>query len=258
MDKRAQLAEALHQLAHWSTKTANLLDAIDYQREEPITMGTPPCSISVLPQYHGDWPYISAKVPPLVEYDLDGECLLVMRGASCEPSINFIGRVEVSTDHYTALPYETVHIGETDTRYDNCVFHESLEFCADPLEQLRAVRPLLKKDGRIYIRFRPWTAPNGGFQQEYGRSHLAHVHLACDLGPCPVVRVTRPNATYESIMSRLGMKVIHRQVHSWPVEPFVRNPEIWDVIKKRTWTNITDAEAASIMRTVAVDYVLQA
>lgn len=253
MHKHAELIETLRELSHISSKLATMLESPEgILRSDPIVIGIPPCHIVVDVDRYTNWPLATAA--PAFESINGGTCLAVVRGESTLPIESLNTHVDIICDNLPSrlpLNYSIVRSDEADGPYDHCVLYETLEFCTIPESVLQTVRRKMKSGGKIHIRFRPWTACNGGFID----NKLAFVHLATDASNSVINKVTKPLATYEQLLSGCGMSTIRRQVHSTYVDAFF--DELMPTIMERTWSSISKDEARKIMAITAVDYVLQ-
>jgi hypothetical protein len=148
---------------------------------------------------------------------------------------------------------------ELNTGYDMLIINESLEFSEDPTNLLLNLKSYLKPHGKIFIRFKPWTSINGGYQKSY--CNKAYAHLLADLERNKDIkfRPLRPLAAYEQMFKELGLLVASKNLSSVPPSEIItQNEEIMNTIISNTWghDNIDKATAVSIMSTTSVYYLL--
>lgn len=148
-------------------------------------------------------------------------------------------------------------IEEASDSHNIGIIYESLEFAADPVSILLKVKQKIKPQGKIFIRFRPWSSRDGGFQSAY--CNKAFAHLLADLEHNVLVKskVVRPLATYDSLLSKAKLPVLSRKVKSIPPEQLItRNKEHMDVLIRRTWGTISSESAIKIMTITAIDFLV--
>lgn len=140
--------------------------------------------------------------------------------------------------------------------YDIGIVYESLEFDDNPVTTLLKIKQRIRPNGKIFVRFRPWSSRDGGFQSSYFNKSFAH--LLIDLESNELIRnkVVRPIAKYESIMNAARLNVISRRINSVaPDDHIITNTEYMDVLINRTWGVIKLEEAIKIMSTTSVDFL---
>lgn len=148
-------------------------------------------------------------------------------------------------------------IDESHDQYDIGIIYESLEFDTNPIQTLLKIKQRIKPQGKIFIRFRPWSSRDGGFQSQY--LNKAYAHLLMDLDSNKLVhnKVVRPLAIYESILTKTKLPVISRKLrNNIPDDYIIENDNIMDLIIKRTWGTIDKESAIRIMSTTAVDFLV--
>lgn len=132
----------------------------------------------------------------------------------------------------------------------------------NPDEFLAWVASLLAPDGKAFIRCHPWTSRHGGHL--YEKSNRAFLHLALTLDemvrsglkPISNLKITRPLATYDNLLSKAGFNIDSRKSSSDPVEKFFSG-DLLDRIIKITWQgNIDQHTALKIMGNSYIDYVV--
>ena len=148
---------------------------------------------------------------------------------------------------------------ELDSDYDMLIINESLEFSEDPANLLLHLKSYLKPMGKIFVRFKPWTSINGGYQKSYCNKAYAHLLVDLERNKDIKFRPLRPLATYEQIFKDLGLLVVSKNLSSVPPSEIItQNEEIINKIVSNTWGqgNIDKATAISIMSTTSVYYLL--
>lgn len=146
---------------------------------------------------------------------------------------------------------------EIDDLYDVGIIYESLEFDQDPVVTLLKMKQRIKPHGKTFVRFRPWSSRDGGFQSRY--FNKAFAHLLIDLESNELVRskVIRPIAKYESIMNAAKLQILSRKINSIPPDDHItKNKEYMSTLIKRTWGVISEEEAIKIMSTTSVDFLV--
>lgn len=151
--------------------------------------------------------------------------------------------------------------------YDFILLYDVLDHLEgeDPAKFLAWVQGLLVPGGTIFLRTHPWTSKHGGHLYEIGLNK-AFMHLALTpdelarLGHTPpaVLRVARPQASYELLFREAGLKVLEKKAHTEPVDGYFSG-NLLDRIIKITWKGaIEPAEALKIMSNSFIDYKLGA
>jgi len=147
---------------------------------------------------------------------------------------------------------------EAEGPYDIGIIYESLEFDQDPVVTLLKIKQRIKPQGKIYIRFRPWSSRDGGFQSGYFNKAFAHLLMDLESNQLVRNRVVRPLATYESILNKAKMRVLSRKITSiTPDDYIISNPEYLEILINRTWGTIKPEDAIKIMATTAIDFLVQ-
>lgn len=141
--------------------------------------------------------------------------------------------------------------------YDIGIIYESLEFDDDPIATLIKIKQRIKPNGKIFIRFRPWSSRDGGFQSSYFNKSFAHLLLDLESNTLVKNKVVRPIAKYESIMNAAKLNVISRKINSVaPDDHIIMNIEYMNVLIDRTWGIMKLEEAIKIMSTTSVDFLV--
>jgi SAM-dependent methyltransferase len=150
--------------------------------------------------------------------------------------------------------------------YNSIILYDVLDHLEreDPVSFMAWVGSLLAPEGQIFVRAHPWTSRHGSHLYEAGPNR-AFLHLAltpdelASAGlelPWPNLRIVRPMAAYEHIFREAGLKVLERNGHTEPVEPYFSG-SVLDRILKVTWRGAVEPEAAlKIMQMNFVDYHL--
>lgn len=148
-------------------------------------------------------------------------------------------------------------IDETNDQYDIGIIYESLEFDQNPIQTLLKIRQKIKPQGKIFIRFRPWSSRNGGFQSTYINKAYAHLLMDLDSNNLVCNKVVRPLAVYESMLAKAKLPIISRKLRNTiPDDYIVENDEFMKLLMKRTWGTIDKDSAIRIMSTTAVDFLV--
>lgn len=151
--------------------------------------------------------------------------------------------------------------------YDFILLYDVLDHLEgeDPVAFLTWAGGLLSHGGKMFIRTHPWTSRHGGHLYEIGLNK-AFLHLALTpdelarLGhtPPPMLRLARPQASYESLFKDAGLKVLEKKVHGEAVDEFFSGA-LLDRMIKITWKGTVDrAEALKIIGNSFIDYKLGA
>lgn len=139
--------------------------------------------------------------------------------------------------------------------YDVGIIYESLEFDENPVLTLLKMKRLIKPHGKMFIRFRPWSSRDGGFQSNH--FNKAFAHLLMDLESDVKSKVVRPIAKYESFLNAAKLRILGRRIKSTHPDDYITtNKEFMDVLISRTWGSIGIHEAVKIMSTTAVDFLV--
>jgi hypothetical protein len=262
MDRRLELVEALLGLSRQCERVAKLLteNVVGPLQDDTLVTTLPTTNLSIDVSTLADWP-IASYITDLkqsarlraTEFKFDGLKVLEYNTGPVYPITDYhrnCYELDIITDKGTATG-RIIHLNEAhDNHYDIGILYEVLEFCDDPVNILLEMKRRCK---RLIIRFRPWTGRDGGFQSPF--FNKAYAHLAMTLSTQVRYKVTRPLATYETLLSKTGLSVESRHIQTDPVEDSFDNT-VMDVIIARTWGAIPKEEARRIMATSAVEYVV--
>lgn len=256
------LIEALIQLSEQCLTTAKLLESSIH---EIVPVSETILNISedhslTLEDFEA-WPSIHYIAPkPNINID---KCNVLEYNAGLSTPISFslnIDDIHLISDKFQSTENMHIkHIAGLDSLselYDFAIVCESLEFSRTPIYVLNKIKSHLRQNGMMFIRFRPWSSMDGGFQSTY--FNKAYAHLVCDLehNQDVVYKVIRPISTYENLFKKCGFTIISRQVHNAKVDPFfTNNQHILDLLIK-TWNGIRKEEALKILSTTNIDYVV--
>lgn len=148
--------------------------------------------------------------------------------------------------------------------YDFIIMFDMLDHLlgSDPYEFMAWVRELLHDNGQIFIRFHPWTAKHGGHL--YEQCNKAYVHLALTpdetaglhLKTSPNLKVVRPLAFYEDLISKSGLKSQYRKGTSESVDQYVLDNLLNRIMEINWAKDIEPSAAAKILSIQFVDYLL--
>ena len=118
--------------------------------------------------------------------------------------------------------------------FDLILLYDVLDHCTEePVEVLKRLRPLLKKDGTMIIRCHPWISRHGGHC--YTKINRAWVHLlfteeqlrkrGCD--PMPIRKIIHPLYTYKKWIEEANYKIIKEDKITESVEDYFTNNELF-------------------------------
>ena len=145
-------------------------------------------------------------------------------------------------------------ISEVSGIYDVGIIYESLEFSEHPIDIILRMKRLIKKGGKIFIRFKPWSSRDGGFQN----INKSYAHLVMQTNSAVKFKVIRPLATYDDIFSKSKLAILYRKITSVPPDDFIINNDgIMSTIISRTWGTINKEDAIKIMATSTIDFLLE-
>lgn len=265
MDKRLELAHALLAFGKQAELVAKLLlsDAIGELNDDTILTTLPITNKTIDVSTYQSWPDASHKQSAAhanasIINDLSDLSVIEYNNGPSQPiSIhNNHARIDLVIDSYKfeqqpANVRIISSLAAAKNSYDIGVIWESLETCNEPLLVLSEMQQRCK---RIIIRFRPWTSRDGAFQSQY--FNKAYAHLLMDLNTQVKMKVVKPLATYEDMLSKLKLPVISRKINSLTVEEFFTDPDIINTIISRTWGALHKDEALKILTTSSIDYVV--
>jgi SAM-dependent methyltransferase len=148
--------------------------------------------------------------------------------------------------------------------YNFIICHDVLDHVEGPMQAvLQLLANHLKPGGVLYLRVHPWTSRHGAHQYEANGNNLAYWHLTVpedELARSVVIpsnRVIRPLATYDPMVSSVGLNVIDRRVEISEPELFF-DGDIIDRAIQHTWHEKIDREQArKIMAIQHIDYLLR-
>lgn len=267
MDQRLELIDALLTLGKQAERVAKLLstEIVGEMREETI-ITIPKTDISLDIHQYKQWPEAAdprssesyAQLETVHLPSLSDLKILEYTAYPLHPVSHFHqhAKVDLLTDHFAFNKQpDNVRIinsfAEAKDTYDVGIIWETIEMHDNPPVLLLEMK---KRCQKIIIKFRPWTARNGGYQESF--INKAYAHLLMDLDTRVKFKVTRPLATYESLFSKAGLPILERRVNSSSVEEFLQNPDFMKVIIARTWGALREEEAIRIMMTDSVCYTV--
>lgn len=144
---------------------------------------------------------------------------------------------------------------EMDNEYDVGIIYESLEFDSHPAQTLLSIRDKIKPNGKIFLRFRPWSSQDGGFQSRH--FNKAYAHLLMDLESNVINKVVRPLVTYNTMLAAASLKILSRRIHSTMPDEFITNNDHYmNTLISRTWGIMDRDSAVKIMMTNNVDFLV--
>jgi 2-polyprenyl-3-methyl-5-hydroxy-6-metoxy-1,4-benzoquinol methylase len=153
--------------------------------------------------------------------------------------------------------------------YDIIIAYDVLDHAVrlEPVELLKRCRAMLSDDGKVFVRFHPWTSRTGGHL--YDQKNKAYAHLAItaaeysnmmltlptELGSRYNIKVNRPRATYEGWIKDAGLQILETKAKSTKVEDYFDS--LMDRIIGVTWAGKIPVEKAKkIMELQTLDYLL--
>jgi len=279
MDDTIQLINALVSLSQQCAKVAKLLDNI-----KPIVKThipsmeavTRPSTNDIDFDQYSSWPEagiselgttwasLSEVKCQRVKHDFTGSNILEVVAGTSVPIGHQWRDTKVSllslNRYFHPIPpnikiYSSIE--EIQGVFDTILICESLEFVAKPFYLLSQLRLRLKEDGKIFIRFRPWPAANGGFQEE--SCNKAYAHLVKDLPSNDDVKfkILRPLTVYDATIRQAGFNIVNRLIHHEIIDPFFANDDrILSAIIDRTWPDMSKSEAIKLLSISNVDLTL--
>lgn len=149
--------------------------------------------------------------------------------------------------------------------YDTILLHDVIDHAPPDLLEI-SLRQLIDysgKDVKLIVTAHPFPSRHGGHIHE--SKNLAFLHLLCsedelaNLGiRCAYNnRWSRPQAAYENMFARLNLKILHKEIDTDTVEPWVIS-QLLPIIMKRIYDNNISAEQAEKILSVSwVQYILQ-
>lgn len=149
-------------------------------------------------------------------------------------------------------------------QFDFIVIYDVLDHIEgeSPEEFLTWVSKALKPNGRIFLRCHPWTSRHGGHL--YTKINKAYLHLALTTDELtklgfkltPNLKINRPLATYDTIISKAGLSIESRKGFNDVVEPYFSKTLLDRIIKINWAGEIDHSTAIKIMSSQYIDYHL--
>jgi 2-polyprenyl-3-methyl-5-hydroxy-6-metoxy-1,4-benzoquinol methylase len=133
----------------------------------------------------------------------------------------------------------------------------------DQVDAMKWLHKLLADDGKIFVRFHPWTSRHGS--HSYETTNKAYIHLALtpdelakeDIQTESVTRLNKPLATYESWANQAQLSVAKRKVHTEEVESFFAGPLLERIVNVTWGGNVDKSTALKIMTNQFIDMTLK-
>jgi 2-polyprenyl-3-methyl-5-hydroxy-6-metoxy-1,4-benzoquinol methylase len=131
-----------------------------------------------------------------------------------------------------------------------------LQWCADRLSE----------DGKIFIRFHPWSSRHGGHIYDKLNKAFAHlVYTSDELAKLGIIitepgaktnqKIIKPLATYEKWIKNSGLVSVNRKLNVTKIEPYVE--KLLPRINEVSWAGRGDLEKIlKIIKIDSVDYIL--
>lgn len=263
MDKRSQLIEALIQLSHNCNRVAQLLESAQiftppdeivqinkqlYVTVEELTALTPISSYS-------------SPAPPIKSGNKILEVTLNESSLKTSAIINSLHILYLDAPKEPTIMWDNIkivaRIDKIDDDYDIIFINESLEFIPNPINFLIKIKSHLGQNGKVAIRFRPWSASHGGFQA-LANVYTPYAHILSEtypqLGIKPIVnKAVRPLQTYSSYIAKSGLSIVSNQIHRHNVPIPTK---IFGHIISNLWGDIIKEDAYKILAIHNVDYLL--
>lgn len=271
MDNRISLINALHALSSNCLKVAKLLEQCPISQIDPTELLKFPNATSQinLAEYH-DWPcsYDDEDIPASslsyfnkTHLNFDNcQILELSLGKSIPIGHNFkSSKVDLISNNfqYKNIPENVSilnNIDESSKLYDLCIIHESLEFTDKPINMISKILNKLYYNGKIFIRFRPWTSHNGHFSTNPSNKAFQHLTGNDHIDSYPVLyKVNRPISSYTHLINKAGLELLHQKIHSTEIPTIILRDDILSIIINNTWENVTKAEAIKILQITNVD-----
>lgn len=261
MDQRAQLIEALSRLSQNCLQVAKLLD------ELPI-IPQPSDIVNINEKLYTTVADLTALIPvtyykaPSFNIIEGGKVLEITMRKSALRSVSRIKQLHVV---YIDHPSEINHwdnikilkdLDSTDSNYDMILLNECVEFIPHPIQLLSQLKAKICQHGKIFIRFRPWSASHGGFLEQIGNNMpYAHILLKnCGQLSKPVVNIAiRPINTYNTYIAKAGLTVVSMQAHGYNA-PLPQ--KLFEYVINNIWGSISTEDAKRILSVHNVDYLI--
>ena len=144
--------------------------------------------------------------------------------------------------------------------YDQILAFDVIDHLEDAeLDQtIKMLSSLLRSDGKMFIRFHPWTSKHGSHL--YSKINKAYVHLAfteselANMGYTlePNIKIVRPLAAYDLMLSKNGFKIDNRKGHSEEVDYYF-DGALLDRMNHVTWKGKADRD--SMLRIMGLQFI---
>lgn len=144
--------------------------------------------------------------------------------------------------------------------YDIITINDILDHTEKPVYWLKQLTPLLAVNGRVFIRFHPFTSRNGTHLNEQLNKAFLHLVFSEDeLATFGVSnkytrKITDHHISYERFIEESGLKILKKKIQKTPVElMFFNHEKIAGRIKKNV---LTDKNLAEVLEIDYIDYEL--
>lgn len=261
MDQRAQLIEALLRLSQNCMQVAKLLD------EMPI-VPEPSEVVSINEKLYSTAAELEALIPVTCYRPPDfkiTEGNKVLEIALRKSALRTITRIKELHIVYLDSPTEINHwdnikilkgLDHADDDYDLILLNECVEFVPHPINFLLQLKGKINQHGKVFIRFRPWTASHGGFLEQTG-CYMPYAHILLNdknhLSKPVVNLAVRPISTYNQYIAKSGLTIVSMQAHGYHAP---LPAKLFDYVIKNIWGSIPTEEARKILTLHNVDYLL--
>jgi len=155
---------------------------------------------------------------------------------------------------------DNFRIVQQNESYDIITINDILDHTEKPVYWLKQLTPLMSVNGRVFIRFHPYTSRNGTHLSEQLNKAFLHLVFSDDeLATFGVSnkftrKITDLNISYERFIEESGLKIIKKNTKKTPVElMFFNDEKIAGRIKKNI---LIDKNLAEVLEIDYIDYEL--
>lgn len=264
MDQRSLLIEALTQLSINCNRVAQLLESTPiFQPPDEIVQINKQLNVNA-EELATLMPITTYRTPPVPIKEGTKVLEITLNESSLKncPRIKALHLLYQDTPKESNILWDNIKIlssvDKIDDDYEIVYINEALEFISDPINFMIKIKSHLGPNGKLFIRFRPWSASHGGYQA-LANVYTPYAHILThsaytQLGIKPIAnKVFRPIQTYSNYISKAGFSIISTQIHrsntSIP-------PNIFEYICQSLWGDIIREDARKILAIHNVDYLL--
>ncbi len=253
---KLQLISDLYDLGNLALKIAKSLESYTETVLAPTSKIAISSEVSLDITEFERWPVAGYSDPTLMDLNGYSKVLEIGTAPYYQPLNITCDTKAVLTTQFLPGNIKLLTALDTDV-YDLIIINQTMEFTKTPLELLKSIKNNLNKKSKVWIKFRPWTSIDGGFQSVY--FNRAFAHLACDLQHNDEIlfKSIRPIATYESLLKSAGLVILSREITSSQLPPMLHTgSEVLQAICKRTWGTIREQDALQILKTQSIEYLV--